>query len=181
MKEYTGKQNIINIDQKMIASLSQNQDQYNNYSITVYEVLETSGDLEAGTVIVREDTIGDCNDYLLDSKELSLLKRDPAAYLNNWAENWARNGEEDYIVECCRWRLSDPEDYAYEGEALCNILVKGCYQGYTPIDRAKDEQGETLQFPNSADAQLWIDEKESKTYYLSHNEAGRPAYTIIEA
>lgn len=35
-----------------------------------------------------------------------------------------------------------------------------------------------LVFATVADAQAWIDRAESGTYYLSHGEAGRPAYTI---
>lgn len=34
---------------------------------------------------------------------------------------------------------------------------------------------------HAAAAQAWIDEQETGTYYLSHNEAGRPTYTIVEA
>ena len=36
-------------------------------------------------------------------------------------------------------------------------------------------------FKTVADAQAWIDDAESGTYYLNNNEAGCPTYTIVEA
>lgn len=38
-----------------------------------------------------------------------------------------------------------------------------------------------LIFDSYPDAKAWINDAESGTYYLSHGEAGRPTYTIVEA
>jgi len=182
MKDYTGKENIIDIETEELGSISQSNNQFDGYSITIWKVLEDCGDLKTGMIFGREDTIADCNDYILEPDDVQELgKVVISKYLDDWADAWANNGEEDQIVEMCRWRLYDPEDFAYKGDDLCNVLVKGCYNGYTPIDRATDDQGEMLEFATSVAAQDWIDEQEDGTYYLNHNEAGRPVYTIVEA
>ncbi len=182
MIDYTGKENIFDIEHKELGQISQNCNQFDNCSITIFEVMEDSGDLKAGMLFGKEDMIADSNEYILEDDDIAELKRvGIEKYLEDWADMWANNGEEDQVVEMCRWGLHDIEDYAYEGENTCNVLVEGCYYGYTPIDRAKDERGDVLKFANSKAAQAWIDAQEEGRYYLSHNEAGRPQYVIVEA
>lgn len=41
-----------------------------------------------------------------------------------------------------------------------------------------EEHGKILEFDSKEAAQAWIDEREGETYYLSHNESGRPAFII---
>jgi hypothetical protein len=182
MKDYTGKENIIYVSTEELGLIGQNCNQFDNYSITIWKILEDEGDLKAGMVFGREDILSDCNDYVLEESDVIILSIvGISKYLENWASDWANNGEEDQVVEMCRWGLNDPEDFAYEGADFCNVLVKEYYYGYTPIYRAHDNQGEPLEFANSLAAQKWIDEQQGKMYYLSHNEAGRPTYVVVPA
>lgn len=51
---------------------------------------------------------------------------------------------------------------------------------YGPLDKEDwvcDDHSEPLTFATREEAQAWITERESGTYYLGHNEHSRPTYT----
>jgi hypothetical protein len=80
--------------------------------------------------------------------------------------------------------LDEVED-DYDGP--CRVWVEYCYYQGTlgaPLDgwiTEDNDRGEIREFTTRDEAQEWIDEAESGTYYLAHGEAGRPTYTICKA
>ena len=164
-----------------IASRSQTQTQYGNLAVVLYRVTDAMPGLNIGDIVYVEEA-GQNNEYLLDSEEADAALQDAETFLRDGASAWADNSD-DPRVERYQWGVSDPDDDAVraDDDRPCKIVVKGCYYGYTPYNYATGERGETLVFDNAPAAQAWIHEQESKTYYLSHNEAGRPHYTIVSA
>ena len=60
------------------------------------------------------------------------------------------------------------------------ILKTRYYYGASEMTTAlKDEDGEIQEFASYKEAAKYISEIESEVYRLSHNESGRPIYTII--
>jgi len=181
MIDYTGRTNIIDADTEELGQMSQNCNQCDNYSITIRKLLAATDDLPAGAIHVRENVISESNDYILEPDDVAVMERVGIShYLDDWAATWAAN-EDDTLVERIKWGLLDPDDAAYTGDGPCNVIVIGCYFGYTPVDLARDAQGESLTFETRATAQAWIDAQQEGIYYTSHNEAGRPSYIIVEA
>ena len=164
-----------------IASRSQSQTQYSNISVTLYQATDDMPGVNVGDVILRESD-ADTRDYLLDDSEAQTALANPDDYLRSCASAWADN-ETYWQLERYRWGIDDPANdaVAEEYKEPCRIVVKGCYYGYTPYDYACDNTGEPIDFDNAPAAQAWIDEQEAGTYYLSHNEAGRPTYIIVKA
>ncbi|ADK81593.1 hypothetical protein [Sediminispirochaeta smaragdinae] len=163
---------------EILAEEHQNTNQFDNYSSTLYK------DPETGRIYYYEDQI---NEYSLwEVEEDDLLgntKKDYEAFVSEQVSEWISNSD-DPIMESIAWGHRDPDsikaDPEYTGE--CKVLVIGNYYGYQPIQWARDESGwEEITFDSAAQAQEWIDEEEDGIYYLSHNEAGRPDYYIIEA
>lgn len=155
-----------------IDSIRQDCEQFDNFSVTLLR-------LKGGGLIAIEDCLSHSNQYLLDDTD-SLKAAD-------WANDWANNGEGDYRLEMIAWGLSDVDDYAvdddYTGE--CKIIEVGNFYGpYSPVKYVKDGNGnyddQGVIFATKEEAQEWIDEQEEGNYYLSHNEAGSPSYTIVE-
>ena len=183
MKDYTGKDNITGMEHEVLGTRAQNTEQFDNYSVSLVRVLENGEDgLTKGMVLLREDIIAGVNEFMLKPDDIAQLEAGGVdEYLKSCASAWANNGEEDHIVEMCRWLIHEPDDYAYKGTSPCRVLVKGFYNGYTPINFVKDSEGDVLTFRNSDVAQAWINKEEEGTYYLSHNEAGRPTFTIVES
>jgi hypothetical protein len=184
MQIYTENEDISNLKHEELGYKNQNCHQFDNRSITVFRALEDLGDLKAGMVLQIDDwgSGSGFNISILETEDIREFRNvGISQYLDNRAEVWATNGQDDQVVELCRWGLRDIDDWRYDGEDACNVLVKECYFGYMPIDRVKDEHGEVLEFPDSATAQAWIDEQEKKRYSLSNNEAGRPQYVVVAA
>ena len=170
----------INIhDCEQIGSISQDTEQYDNYRITLYCT-------EKG-VVMYEDQLNSGEFYLLSDEESKDAQENPEDFLKFHAELWAENAEgyDQERLEMIAWGLREPSDYEvsedYEGE--CKIIVKKYYYGpYSPISYLSDElSGETTIFASKEEAQERINELDDETYYLSHNESGRPSYTIVEA
>ena len=164
-----------------IASRSQSQTQYNNISVTLYQVTDAMPGVNIGDLILRESD-ADSRDFLLDASEARSALANPDDFLRSCASAWANN-ETYWQLERYRWGIDDPaNDAVSEGyDKPCVVVVKGCYNGYAPYNYACDDAGDSLEFDDAAAAQAWIDEHEAGTYYLSHNEAGRPTYTIVKA
>ena len=64
----------------------------------------------------------------------------------------------------------------------CAVLISHDYYGpHSEISVATEDNGQReAEFDNAEAAQAWIDEAEEGTYYLSHNESGRPEYKVVE-
>jgi hypothetical protein len=79
--------------------------------------------------------------------------------------------------------LDEVED-DYDGP--CRVWVSyNYYQGTlgAPLDSwivEDNDRAEIREFSSREEAQEYIDEAESGTYYLAHGEAGRPTYTICK-
>ena len=164
-----------------IASRSQSQTQYSNISVTLYQATDAMPGVNVGDVILRQSD-ADTHDLLLNASEAQTALANPDDVLDSYTSAWADNVEH-WQIERYRWGIDDPANDAVAEEYTgpCRIVVKGCYNGYTPYDYACDNTGEPIDFPDAPAAQAWIDEHEQGTYYLSHNEAGRPTYTIVKA
>lgn len=164
-----------------IARISQTQTQYNNLAVVLYRATDAMPGISIGDVIYVEES-AENNEYLLDAEEGADAMRDSDTFLRDCAAAWA-DGSDDPRLERYQWGLSDPDDDAVraDDDSPCKIVVKGCYNGFTPYSYAVDVRGDEMTFDNAAAAAEWIDEQESKTYYLSHNEADRPHYAIVSA
>ena len=171
MKEINLAKDIESCNGEIIEEITQSIGQYGNPFIQIVRI--------GKAYIYREDTGSDSTDYLIEKSD-KFNPYNAKEFLEQCAIDWANNCE-DPELELFQWGICDPEDYRYEGGCECKILVVGWYNGYQPVSWLKDEQWNEIFFENSKEAQAWIDDAESETYYLSHNEAGRPDYYIIEA
>lgn len=156
---------------KLVDEIYQNTEQYNNIGVQIWQI--------GKAVIYREDLACDDRTYLLDKPKAEKALEDPEAFLKESIAEWIGN-DDDPLLASLKWYPERAEDNRYEGDGKCKILVVGFYNGHQPVNWLHDEQWNDICFENSATAQAWIDEAESETYYLSHNEAGRPDYYIIE-
>ncbi len=178
-----------------IDRLVQDGYEHDSRSVSLHRINTDNADyandpgLPAGAIVFVECDFCDSNYYLLDPSEIDEALADTSQWLRDRANDWACNTD-DYALEMIRWGLSDADDFAaaedYDGE--CRIIREGCFYRYTPFeyvtsDEVTDgcEPFEAYVWPSRAAAQEWIDGEQDGTYYLSHNEAGRPTYTIVEA
>jgi len=159
-----------------IATLSQDTQQYDNLYLMAFAI--------GHNVVVYENNLDGGKFYLVEGS--SFEPDDYKALLEEMAQCWASNATDsnlEYQLEMCRWGLRTPEDYAaapdHAGD-VCIVEVEN-YYGYSPIDVLREENSWDVRwFASYAEAEEWIDDQENNTYYLSHNEAGRPEYTIWE-
>jgi hypothetical protein len=153
-----------------IATIAQSQDQFENYSVTLYEL--------DGKNYIRENLLNDSNYYEIEEGDDVSA---PLEFVKQVASDWAGNADETDL-ELMRWHLRDVSDFkvADDYDGNCKIVVEGGFYEFSPIDYAA-ENYETLIFDTKELAQEWIDSAESGVYYTSHNEAGRPTYTIAAA
>ena len=164
-----------------IATLSQPQTQYGNLSVALWQITTATQDLPVGAILLRESD-AESRDYLLDATEAATTLANTDAFLRSCAREWAVNDDLPQL-ELYRWGLFAPADDAVDADYAEPVVIVsvGCYHGWTPIDYVKTHAGDTIEFNCAADAQAWIDEHNAGTYYLGHNEAGRPSYTIVKA
>jgi len=157
-----------------IASLSQDRFQYGNYNYKLYRA-------EDGKMILKEDMSADSNYFWVDDNDITDNNYDD--FLKECAVEWAGNGEEDERIQRIAWGIDSPESYAVDKDYKepVKILSIGHYYGYEPIDYVHDDQGYDLIFDTYGEAEEWINDHESETYYLSHGEYSRPDYYIVEA
>jgi len=177
MKEYEGNDNIYDLEHEELAVIEQTQEQHENCSVTLFRVDEDGDDLKEGDLFVLENYISGSNSYTVDDDERQSALDDPEAFVCNIAMEWADNGDDDTRLERLRWGFDDLEDLAVEEDFVgeCAIIICKNMYSYSPVSYADET------FDSCEDAQAWIDEQEEGTYYLDHNEAGRPSYTIVEA
>lgn len=156
----------------LIAERYQNISQYENYGVKLYKV--------GKAIVFVMDMCNQEEQYLLDEDdEIKEAIEDPEYFLKNEVEQWASNESDTQIAEF-QWGIENPEDCKYDGNEECIILVVGWFNGYQPVSWLTDNNDATMLFENSVAAQAWINDAEEEIYYLSHNEAGRPDYYIIE-
>lgn len=177
---------------ELVDEISQNCNQYDNRAIQLHRINSDNAQyanepgVPAGAIVLIEQDYADSHYYLLDADEAAQAIADPADYLRDCAGDWADNSDADRVLEQLRWGLGSLGDLKvaddYAGEVA--IIREGSWYGYTPLDWVTEDQPgvwEPRIFTSRADAQAWIDETQTGTYYLSHNEAGRPSYYIVEA
>jgi len=103
--------------------------------------------------------------------------------LKDLIEKMISSGDDVVInrLELYRWGLRnvDEDKVGEDYVGLCLIVSEETYYGYNPIHYVEDDKGFTLIYNNLAYAKAWIAEHKTGIYNLSHNEAGRPNYTII--
>ena len=183
---------------KEIESKKQNEDQFcNNYAsiflIPEKEDLKYDDEIE----LVKESDFN-FGDYVLETgdnsswtdhekipyheKLESMTTEEIEKYLIGRIEDWIFNTDEDPRIEKCRWGLATPEDFEVENPNVeCVIVEEGCFNGYGPTNFVMDNDDiSPMVFENQKAAETWIAENTSGTYYLSHNEAGRPSYMVWE-
>lgn len=159
-----------------IARRSQNTHQCENYNIALYRRKD-------GAILEADDDCGDTQWFLLDESD-GLDTNDLDAWLTLQAANWASNGDypDGGRLEKIAWGLSDASDFACEpGPGERKIIAVYRYYGYQPVSYVTDDCGDELVFCNHAAAAEWIAAAQDRIYYLAHNEAGRPTYTIVDA
>lgn len=109
-------------------------------------------------------------------------EQNPKEEILGWA--WNTEYSEGELLSWYGFDETDVLDIAEESDKNVTIWRKPYYFEGTlgaPIaDYIRDERtGEILNFDSYADAKAWIEKEEEGVYYLSHGEAGRPDYFIV--
>ena len=98
-------------------------------------------------------------------------------FIEEW--DWQGLGKEEWLAS---WGFDVTPDDVDEDATDVRIWVRRFFYETTlgaPIDGyLVDENHDAMIFDTVANAQVWIDEADSETYYLSHGEYARPEYTI---
>lgn len=164
---------------EMLHQFSQHTNQFENLAVEIHRHLDT------GEMLYREYTCADDFWYSLDADDLESIEAAPMQWLRDMAHDWADTEDSDnssYPLAHAAWFGADTLAVTDDWDGECHILITGNYYGYQPVDFAAPEglSGSPIVFADRAEAQRWIDEQ-SGIYYCSHNEAGRPSYTIVAA
>lgn len=128
-------------------------------------------DLSSGVALIQYDPLGD--------RRIEIVNNRPTGSdLWEWA---ILDDGEDHRCERMGFG-EEPETVDANYDDDCQIIIKGYYYDYRPVNYATDDDyDEPLIFTTAAEAQAWIDRVEEEPYYLAHGEAGRPTYYIVEA
>ncbi|MBK9496552.1 MAG: hypothetical protein IPO08_19010 [Xanthomonadales bacterium] len=124
--------------------------------------------------------------WIYNDNGLSLSVEEPHITLEDVLSRW--DHAIDLETTLAEWGLPPSLDEADEDDTDVRIWCAYNYYAGTlgaPNDGWAFPEDEAyfispLTFDTYADAQAWIDERESGTYLLAHGEAGRPAYTICK-
>lgn len=124
--------------------------------------------------------------WIYNDSGLALQVEEPHITLEDVLSRWDHGI--DLETTLAEWGLSPSLDEADEADTDVRIWCANNYYEGTlgaPSDGWVFPEDDAyfrspLTFDTYADAQAWIDERESGTYYLAHGEAGRPAYTICK-
>lgn len=124
--------------------------------------------------------------WILADNGLSASTEAADTTLADMIERWDAPDGSDMHELRASWGLDPIIDPAAEEDTDVRIWIENNYYSGTinaPADGwlVDDDQSwsrDPLIFATYSAAQHWIDEAESGIYYLSHGEAGRPAYTI---
>jgi len=162
-----------------IGSLSQNQHQHDNPTVTLYE-----SPAQHRLYYIEDDCV-DTMEYLLDDEEAAEARKNPEEFLKNLIDEMIGSGDDVVLsrLERYRWGLRNVADDEVGDDFVgqCMIVREGTYYGYNPINCVEDDKGFTIIFDDFATAKKWIAEHTTRIYHLSHNEAGAPDYTIVAA
>jgi hypothetical protein len=153
---------------------------------------EIRDDLSDGLTKTAIDRIDDGGENTLYQFEGGILHHDGSQYY--WEKDcagfldhlsmWDLSSYNDsFLVLCAAFDLSPDVEPVADDATNVKIWVKwDFYESSQKPDcyLTPDDEWEPEIFENVADAQARIDELESGTYHLAHNEAGRPTYTIVE-
>lgn len=107
----------------------------------------------------------------------------PEASLRDYFDDWDF-GDVERAIGMAEFGFDDEAEVADEADQNVRVWVQPNYYagtlGAPTAHFARDEDYDDLVFDTVADAQAWIDEKDSGIYCTAHGEAGRPAYTIVK-
>lgn len=120
---------------------------------------------------------GDQSPYYWDAGATSIKDS-----LSNW--DFGNYGD-SFLNLCASFDICpDVEEAPHDSENVRIWIEWNYYDGVgnpTNCYFTSDDDWEPLVFDTFAEAKKHIDELESGVYHLSHNEACRPTYTIVEA
>ncbi|MDX8378402.1 MAG: hypothetical protein R8L53_10315 [Mariprofundales bacterium] len=122
----------------------------------------------------------DSDFYILDEDEdadADALTEYLAVYLSSYE----RDVE---IISLVGWEIKEPEEFevSQEFEGAVKILAVGCEYGARPVSFVQaDGEAEYKTWIKYADAKNWIDKANSGISYLTHNQAARDEYYIVES
>lgn len=167
-------------DFEEIDSISQDGWQYDNPSITLYRAICNGDSHNEGDIVQADNDGANTFFFLLDKDEAKEALQNTSGWLQDKANDWANN-EENADINLYLWGLKRPSDDEVDEDfkGSVKIVVERIFYGYSPIDYVKDDMENIIEFDSYSDAAEWIEEEMEGTYYLSHNEAGRPSYTIV--
>lgn len=160
-----------------IASMSQNTSKDGNYYAYLYRF---------GKDILYVENTGTgtgTKEYILDANERDAAKKNPEAIIRERVSKWA--SKDDNPLSFYAWGLQCLEDDRVSEDFIgdCVIVKRGNFNGgLSPISFVvAGKTAYPFTFKSAADAQAWIDKKEYKIHYLSHDEVSSPDYFIINA
>ncbi len=179
MKELTtsSTEKAIETNGKELAEIINASSQYDQDYARVYRV--------GKAYIYTERVDGETKFFALERSDrfdnIDGLKIDPEKWLTEVVSNF--DFGDNYQIERLAWGIDTPEEIAADkdDDGPFTIIEIGAYNGYSPVSYVQDDSWNDVEFVSYADAQAWIDEAESGTYYLANNEADRPDYIIVTA
>lgn len=158
-----------------VAQISQNNDQYNNYSITIYKDANNN-------YYVREDDLDQGKDFQLEQDDIAEMLKDTTSYFNQWAREWAYNCDYDTQLELIRWGLEDydndeiDEDAGKNYEGECRIIIRG--HEYGPCHPTEYLQAHNNRIPDDCNygVAVFATYQDAKKYldWLQNDSANNP-------
>ena len=178
------RQSLRSDEREVIATLSQCGSQYDAPTLALWRLLGgNAAELPAGTIVLHSNDGADSYDYRLTNDETAKVLADTNQYLQTLAEDLASEAD-DPMIESILWGCRTHADWAVPEDytGACRVIQQSYYYGHTPVDYLRDDSTrEIIVFASPAEAQAMIDDASSGVYRLSHNEAARPSYTIVNA
>ena len=138
-----------------------------------------------GDATVYQYSIDGAEIFLLQSSsERGLFLADPGTRIKQLVADF-EHGDLDHPQHLASWGFDGTPDAAPQDATNVRVWVEPCYYAGTigaPIGHyARDDNYNDLVFDAVADAQEWIDERESGVYHhLAHGEASPPTYTVVQ-
>lgn len=93
-------------------------------------------------------------------------------------------GDEADAVDICNARDQEPDDLSDDFTGACRIIRRRDYNGPTTHYAWVETGGgnpEPAEYDSYEDTEAAVEDLESGTYHLAHNESGAPTYYIVEA
>ncbi len=162
-----------------------NQNEYTEHLLVTDD--DCNNCIDNGRSALKRYNLTDKIDLIIESGEndsITLIDHD--ATWDDFFDGWDF-GDTPKCEGMAEFGLDATPDKADDDATDVAIWVAYNYYGGTlgaPVDGyIRDEdtyERDIVIFATVSDAQAWIDDAESGTYCLSHGEAGRPIYTIVE-